>query len=176
MAFFPCIHFCDAKTLFFMGVSIGQKEKPLHDLMRQNIGFARQRESFFYKLMEMVAVCSERGLRLIIENPYNTSGMTYLENNFIRPTIIDKNRMMRGDFFVKPTGYWFINCTPTMGFSEQRDKTQKTIMKCKRTKGDGLCSEERSMISPDYARNFICDFILGREQEEYPQLFNPNTI
>ena len=21
------------------------------------------------------------------------------------------------------------------------------------------------MISPDYARNFICDFILGREQE-----------
>lgn len=28
----------------------------------------------------------------------------------------------------------------------------------------GLCSEERSMISPDYARNFICDFILGKEQ------------
>ena len=26
------------------------------------------------------------------------------------------------------------------------------------------CSEERSMISPDYARNFICDFILGKEQ------------
>lgn len=23
---------------------------------------------------------------------------------------------------------------------------------------------ERSMISPDYARNFICDFILGKEQ------------
>jgi hypothetical protein len=29
----------------------------------------------------------------------------------------------------------------------------------------GLCSEERSMISPDYARNFICDFILGKEQK-----------
>jgi hypothetical protein len=25
---------------------------------------------------------------------------------------------------------------------------------------------ERSMISPDYARNFICDFILGKEQPE----------
>jgi hypothetical protein len=24
--------------------------------------------------------------------------------------------------------------------------------------------EERSMISPDYARNFICDFIIGKEQ------------
>ena len=28
----------------------------------------------------------------------------------------------------------------------------------------GLCSEERSMISPDYARNFICDNILGKPQ------------
>jgi hypothetical protein len=34
----------------------------------------------------------------------------------------------------------------------------------KRGKG-GLCSEERSMISPDYARNFICDFILGKKQD-----------
>ena len=29
----------------------------------------------------------------------------------------------------------------------------------------GLCDEERSMISPDYARNFICDFILGKKQD-----------
>lgn len=26
----------------------------------------------------------------------------------------------------------------------------------------GLCSEERSMIAPQYAHNFICDFILNR--------------
>ena len=30
----------------------------------------------------------------------------------------------------------------------------------------GVCSEERSMISPDYARNFICDFIIGKEQQD----------
>ena len=29
----------------------------------------------------------------------------------------------------------------------------------------GLCDEERSMISPDYARNFICDKILGKPQK-----------
>lgn len=29
----------------------------------------------------------------------------------------------------------------------------------------GICSEERSLISPDYARNFICDFIIGKNQE-----------
>ena len=164
MAFFPCIHFCDAKTLYFLGVNIGQKGKPLHELMRQNIEFAKQREAFFYTLMEFVAVCSFRGLRLIIENPYNSSGMTYLENNFIRPTIIDKNRMTRGDYYVKPTGYWFVNCVPTCGFTEHRDKRQKTIMKAKMRAKPGVCNEERSMISPDYARNFICDFILGKAQ------------
>lgn len=34
----------------------------------------------------------------------------------------------------------------------------------------GICSSERSMISPDYARNFICDFILGKEQKHTERL------
>lgn len=29
----------------------------------------------------------------------------------------------------------------------------------------GMCSKVRSEISPDYARNFICDFIIGKEQK-----------
>lgn len=29
---------------------------------------------------------------------------------------------------------------------------------------------ERSMISPNYARNFICDFILGKTQFDLPQM------
>lgn len=42
---------------------------------------------------------------------------------------------------------------------------------------DGICDEDRSMISPNYARNFICDFILGKEQlESYPTLFSYEEI
>lgn len=37
-------------------------------------------------------------------------------------------------------------------------------MKCHDKTEKGICSEERSMISPDYARNFICDFILEKKQ------------
>ena len=132
MAFFPCIHFCDAKTLFFQGVSIGQRNKTLSAMMDQNIRFAQDREIFFIKLMQFFAICGRAGIRMVMENPYNTSGMTYLENNFIKPTIIDRNRMTRGDYFVKPTGYWFVNCFPTSGFTEQKDKRQKTIMNEKR--------------------------------------------
>ena len=42
-----------------------------------------------------------------------------------------------------------------------KDKKQKIIQKCKSGIKAGICSEERSLISKDYARNFICDFIIG---------------
>lgn len=172
MAFFPCIHFCDAKTLYFMGESISQKGYTLERIMRQNIAYAEERETFFKKLLKLVAVVSHRGGRMVIENPWNWSGMTYLQHNFIKPTIVDNNRMLRGDYFIKPTAYWFIGCENTEGSTLQKDKAQKTVMKQKSGKAAGIFSEERSMISPDYARNFICDFILGKSQPEIdPQLF-----
>lgn len=110
---------------------------------------------------------------MIIENPATTPHYLLFTQNFMKPTFIDKNRMRRGDFFVKPTAYWFINCEPTYGLSLQMDKKQKIIAKCKSGAKAGICSEERSMISPDYARNFICDFIIGKEQSiSQPQLFD----
>ena len=161
LAFFPCIHFCDAKTMAFKGVSIFFRNKPLHEIMDWNIDASKTREEFYRLLLKMVAVVDRRGLRMIIENPWNDSGETYLQRNFIYPTIIDKNRAIRGDYFVKPTAYWFIGCTNTYGFSEQNNPKPKIVYKQKKK---GVCSEERSLISPDYARNFICDFILGKEQ------------
>lgn len=175
MAFFPCIHFCDAKGLLMRGEHIAQKTWTIAKIMERNIEFSSIRERFFKSLMMLTGICSRRGLRLIIENPWNTSGGTYLQDNFIKPSIIDNNRMLRGDNFVKPTAYWFINCEPTHGFTLQCDKKQKVIMKCKRPKA-GLCSEERSMISPDYARNFICDFIIGKCQTiTQPSLFDSDS-
>lgn len=162
IAFFPCIHFCDAKTLFFRGQHISQKNWSLSQIMRWNIDAASEREKFFILLMKLFSVVDAAHLRMILENPYNPSGMTYLENNFISPTLVDKNRMNRGDYFVKPTGYWFVNCSPTSCLTFQKDKIRRSIMNMKRSFGKGLCSPERSMISPDYARNFIADFIFGK--------------
>jgi hypothetical protein len=113
----------------------------------------------------MFCVCSQRGLRLIVENPWNEQ--TYLKANFIMPpSYVDKDRSRRGDYYVKPTAYWFVNCKPTTGFTYQKDKKIKKIMSSKGSAKAGVCSEERSMISSDYARNFICDQILGLSQSE----------
>jgi hypothetical protein len=142
--------------------------------MDKNIEFARERQKFYELLLMLVSICAHRGLRLIIENPWNDSGETYLQRNFIKPTIIDKDRTLRGDVFVKPTAYWFVNCENTVGYSYQKDKEVKIVYKAKddHKVETGTCSEARSMIHPDYARNFICDFILGKVQTfSQPTLF-----
>lgn len=35
---------------------------------------------------------------------------------------IDRNRRMRGDYYEKPTAYWFVNCTPTNGLTIEKTK------------------------------------------------------
>lgn len=124
---------------------------------------SKNREYFWGLAIKMLTIAKMKGLRMIMENPW--SMQTYLKANFVMPpTIIDTNRLLRGDYFSKPTAYWFINCEPTNGLTIQKDKEQKRINYCKHAEHAGLCSEERSLISPDYARNFICDFVLGKAQ------------
>jgi hypothetical protein len=126
-------------------------------------------------LIKFCGVCIAYKIRMIFENPY--SMQTYLKANFIKaPDIVDMNRMERGDYYMKPTAYWFFNCEPTHGFTYQNDKEKKSIVYAKKAKKAGLCSEERSLISPDYARNWICDFVLGKYQADIsgPTLFDMN--
>ena len=149
--------------------------RSLSDLEKINkiIERTENRKEYFERLMKFVYVCIAYKIRMIFENPW--SEQTYLKSNFLKvPDIVDMNRMERGDYYKKPTAYWFWNCEPTHGFTYQNDKEQKIIMKAKGGTKVGLCSEERSMISPDYARNFICDFILGKYQPEKsgPTLFD----
>lgn len=163
MAFFPCIFFCENNQLYFMGnhtnlERLSKKEKADTILKRM------QDRAYFYSIaLKMFSVCDFRGLRLVVENPY--AAQHFLVGNFpYAATFIDRNRTLRGDYFNKPTQYWYINCEPTHGCSYQMPEKHKRIASGKPGAHGGLCSEDRSLIHPDYARNFICDFILGKEQ------------
>jgi hypothetical protein len=124
------------------------------------------RERFFGLAIKMVTIAEERNLKLVMENPWNEQ--TFLKNgNFVKsPSVVDMNRTRRGDYFEKPTAYWFFGFQPTYGETIQITPMakRKIVQNCKSGLQAGLCSEERSMISPDYARNFICDFIIGKKQ------------
>jgi hypothetical protein len=126
----------------------------------------RERARLYELMMKFSGVCLDRGVRMVMENPW--SEQTYLKQNVIMkpPTIIDTDRTRRGDYMKKPTAYWFWNCEPTYGrsFQQTPKSQQRRITDMKKAPHAGLCSEERSLISPDYARNFICDFIIGKEQ------------
>ena len=162
VAFFPCIHFCGiSQTWFDMRCRDYKKWKP-KEITDYIVKKNQERAHFYEVLVKFCGLCLDRGLRMIFENPY--MGQTMLRVFLKPPTIVDNNRMIRGDYMIKPTGYWFWNCEPTYGLTEQNDKKRREPMKMKKGKEAGVCSEDRSMISPDYARNFICDFIIGKEQ------------
>lgn len=165
MAFFPCIYFEAMQANYYQMKCSNlycKPKKEQYDIVLERIA---NRERFYILLYKLFAVCDLRGLRLIVENPATQPHYLFHPANFIPCTFIDKDRTKRGDYFKKPTAYWFLNCEPTNGRSFQKPKETRLIMKSKMGKEAGICSEERSMISPDYARNFICDFILGKTQQ-----------
>ena len=165
MAFFPCIYFCEKSQLAMTWNYINYRKLSIKQKSDKILERSANREKFFRLATMMVTTAKVRGLRLIMENPWSTVG--FLKNNFIlQPALVDMDRQRRGDYFRKPTAFWYINCEPTHGYSYTNPKEIKTVAHSKPSPlGGGICSEERSMISPDYARNFICDFILGKEQE-----------
>lgn len=171
MAFFPCIYFTGSVNPCYFTLEnenykcLSTKQK--FDVM---IDRAEKRNEFYKKLYRLVGICIVRGFRLIIENPY--SSLHFLHNNFLKePSIIDYDRRRRGDYFKKPTGYWFFGAEPTKGSTFSKAEKTMTIWGSglKKAEHAGLCSEERSMISHDYARNFIADFILGKPLGGRPQ-------
>lgn len=171
MALFPCIYFCENNVLYFTGLHRNLERMEAKDKADILMERSRSRQRFWEIALMLFTVCDTRGLRLVVENP--SSGVHYLHNNFpYKAALVDHNRGKRGDFYNKPTQYWFINCSPTCGESFQAPTHHKRISSGHPGVHAGICSEDRSTISPDYARNFICDFILGKKQEHTtPTLF-----
>ena len=171
LAFFPCIYFSPLSQMSMYWTCINYRKKTTKEATDEILKRSHNREYFFSLAVKMLAVAKMRGLRLIMENPW--AEQTFLKANFVMPpTLVDMDRSKRGDYFTKPTAYWYINCERTHGISYQKSKIHKTHDSTRGSGTAGICSEERSMISPDYARNFICDFIVGKVQSNtLPTLF-----
>src|SRR5574344_1945967 len=164
IAFYPCIYFCATSQMAFYMTCINYRCLNDEEKIKTILKRSDKRKEYYDRLIKFCGLCLRKNIRLIIENPW--SEQTYLKANFIKtPDVVDMNRMRRGDYFKKPTAYFYFNCEPTYGESYQNDKEQKIIMKSKGGIKAGLCSEDRSTISQDYARNWIYDFVLGKTQE-----------
>lgn len=168
IAFFPCVRFENQIMLHFRGQANGMQNWSWKKKM-ENCMKIQEELTHNYDLVNMLfIICIDRGLRLILENPYS-------EEHYLRrywcypPSIIDRDRRERGDFFKKPTQYWFLNCSPKNNFifGFQNDngidcKDAIRMMNKETYEKTGAPSKKvaRSMIHPDYANRFIREFIL----------------
>lgn len=160
LAFFPCTYFCNSNTMIFQGNARQVRSRTPCERLQYLLNRATVRQEFWETLMKLCYIVEVRHLRLIIENPFSVDG--YLWYNFpYRPAIIDYDRTLRGDYMVKPTQYFFIGCEPTGLQSIQRNKRKRYLQHLPKV-SETIEGASRSMITPDYARNFINDCILGR--------------
>jgi hypothetical protein len=154
--------------LWFRGQSASQKNWDLEKKMLFDMDLLDEVNTMYKYVNYLFLICIRRGLRLVMENPYS-------EEHFLRrywcylPSIIDKDRRDNGDYFAKPTQYWFLNCEPKnnlvfepitynhLGVGDAirqmtKDDWQKT--------GAKTVKEARSMIHPDYANRFIRQYLI----------------
>lgn len=154
MAFFPCTYFSDQSQLSSRGDSFGQKEWSLSKKLEYSLWQMGERTKYYENLCMLCHIAIEKGFKLVIENPYGK--INFLKQFFpIKPAVIINDRTLYGDYFKKPTQFFFINCKPSFQLERQirLPKEKRKIVE----KEHGFL---RSKISPDFAKNFIIDFIL----------------
>ena len=169
MAFFPCVRFENQIMLHFRGQCSQMRNWSIEQKMEYDMSLQHELTEMYDLVNKLCLICFKKHLRLIIENPYSEEH--YLRRYWCyKPAIIDKDRRRRGDYYSKPTQYWFINVEPKNNFifEAQYDngincKDAIRMMNKKAMKESGLnCSKKvaRSMIHPDYANRFIREYIL----------------
>ena len=113
--------------MYFALCSLNLKKMSMAERCTAAIERLYKRTYFHEVLYKFAKVCYERNFQMILENPCAPVNYLVTGQNFITPSVIDKNRRVRGDYFIKPTAYWFLNCEPTHGMSLQKPKEEKRI-------------------------------------------------
>lgn len=153
VAFFPCTYFSDQSQLISRGDSFGMKDFSQYEKLERSMKDMNIRAGFYQTLCRLCMIAERKHFKLIIENPYGK--VNFLKQFFpIKPCLIIKNRMLWGDFFKKPTQFFFINCIPNF-FLERISAPY--IEKNPIEKNHGF---SRSRISNRFAENFIESVIL----------------
>lgn len=164
LAFFPCVRFETQIKLWFKGESWTQRN---YDDVKKldNVLKLHDELHLFYSLVTKLAIIMlERKIPTVIENPYSHDH--YLTNYWpIKPKVIDMDRSERGDYYKKPTQYFFLNCEPKCNFIfEPQVHNGQLNVKYMPKEYKGIANSvktARSMISPEYANRFIREYIIN---------------
>ena len=106
--FFPCTYFSDQGLRHLTCKAYQYKNYSIVQKCEVAIKRHKELDLFYEKLNKLVIICQRKKIKLIIEKPLNISGLNYLTNFWcLKPDLIDKDRTENGDYYKKPTQYWF---------------------------------------------------------------------
>lgn len=157
LAFFPCTRFETKIIMRMKGDSFGCERWSNEKKLEYSMKLHKEMHEMYILISKMVIVCERKGLRLVIENPKSIPH--HLTDYWcLKPTIIDKDRTENGDYYKKPTQYWFI------GFKPKNNLVFEPIDYVETKRIDYVNGSnrktERSIIHPQYANRFIRQYLI----------------
>lgn len=161
LAFFPCTRFEARIPLSFRGESFQQKNWTDIQKLEYSMQLHEELHRLYMLICKLFVIANRGGWRMIVENPYTQPH--YLTTYFpVKPKLIDKDRRASGDYYKKPTQYWFVNCEPeqNMFFEPLEPVATHSIEHGEKMDGDYDRKVKRSLMHPQYARRFIKSYIL----------------
>ena len=161
IAFFPCVRFSNQIYMHFQGNMKSIKDWSIDKKLKYDMKLHTELHELYMLVSKLVCVCVWNNIPLIIENPYSQEH--YLTRYWaVKPKVIDDDRRNRGDYFKKPTQYWFINREPSNNliFEAYGNPNEQKRITARVEDGGINGKTERSLISPLYANRFIREFII----------------
>ena len=160
IAFFPCVRFSNQIYMHFQGNMKSIKNWSDEKKIEYDIKLHNELHELYALISKLTVICLRRKIPLIIENPYSQEH--YLTRYWaVKPSVIDLDRRDRGDYFKKPTQYWFFNRKPSNNLIIEQMRAEETKRITARVEDGGINNKaERSLISPVYANRFIREFVI----------------
>lgn len=162
IAFYPCTRFECQISMAFRGEQYQARNMSDASKIEYAMRLHDELHDMYKHICKLFVIALKRGLPLIVENPFTQPH--YLTSYFpVKPSVIDNNRKDNGDYYKKPTQYWFVNIKPNENCVfeplELTDMPPIEFIKSEHCQSGGR-KVARSLIHPQYARRFILSHIL----------------
>ena len=165
LAFFPCTRFQAYNCSNFQGKNPGFKSWTMEQKLDYSMQLHEELHRLYMLICKLFHISLRGGWRLIVENPYTQPH--YLTMFFpVEPRVIIQDRHAEGDYFKKPTQFFFINCDPEQNVVMTPVQHVDMLRKDTATKipnVDNIRTQvKRSLMHPQFAERFIKTYILDK--------------
>ncbi len=163
LAFFPCTRFETKIIMRMRGDSFGQNKWSKERSLKYSMKLHDEMNWMYQLISKMCIICIRKGLKLVIENPKSIPH--HLTDYWcLKPDIVDKDRRENGDYYKKPTQYWFINCKPKSNLVFEPIEYVET-KRIDYINGKDR-KTQRSLIHPQYASRFIRQYLIDESENK----------